>query len=115
MSISGKHLSMDAPFREGEESNMYNVLQSDESPRPDKNLMVQSLKIEINRALETLTHREADVIKMFYGIEPQTPSSLTEIGEKFDLTRERVRQVKQRALTRLKSKSKSQVLRHYLG
>ena len=112
---SGRHVSMDAPFKEGEDSNLYNVLKYDESPKPDKNLMNQSLSIEINRALDTLSLKEAKVIKMFYGIGNENPSSLTEIGLKFDLSRERVRQVKQRALNRLKSKSKTHMLRTYLG
>ncbi|MHB0754838.1 sigma-70 family RNA polymerase sigma factor [Polaribacter sp. M15] len=115
MKNSGKHLSMDAPFREGEDSNLYNVLRSDESPRPDKDLMKESLTTEIDRALSKLTHKEAKVIKMFYGLGNHTPSSLTEIGETFDLTRERVRQVKQRAIRRLQNKSKNEVLRYYLG
>ncbi|WP_397444613.1 RNA polymerase sigma factor RpoD/SigA [Polaribacter sp. R77954] len=115
MKNSGKHLSMDAPFKEGEDSNLYHVLRSDESPRPDKNLMKESLTTEIDRALNKLTHKEAKVIKMFYGLGSHSPSSLTEIGETFDLTRERVRQVKQRAIRRLQNKSKSDVLRYYLG
>ena len=112
---SGRHVSMDAPFKEGEDYNLYNVLKYDESPKPYKNLMNQSLSIEINRALDTLSLKEAKVIKMFYGIGNENPSSLTEIGLKFDLSRERVRQVKQRALNRLKSKSKTHMLRTYLG
>ncbi|TMM30015.1 RNA polymerase sigma factor RpoD/SigA [Polaribacter aestuariivivens] len=112
---SGRHVSMDAPFKEGEDSNLYNVLKYDESPKPDKNLMKQSLSIEIDRALDTLSLKEAKVIKMFYGIGNENPSSLAEIGLKFDLSRERVRQVKQRALNRLKSKSKTHMLRTYLG
>ncbi|QOD59561.1 RNA polymerase sigma factor RpoD/SigA [Polaribacter haliotis] len=115
MKNSGRHISMDAPFKEGEDSNLYNVLQSDESPRPDNGLMKQSLSIEIDRALDTLSMKEAKVIKMFYGIGNETASSLSEIGERFDLSRERVRQVKQRALNRLKSKSKGHMLRTYLG
>ncbi len=115
MKNSGKHLSMDAPFKEGEDSNLYNVLRSDEAPRPDKKLMKESLSTEIDRALDKLTHKEAKVIKMFYGLGNHSPSSLTEIGQTFDLTRERVRQVKQRAIRRLQNKSKSEVLRYYLG
>lgn len=115
MKNSGKHLSMDAPFKEGEESNLYNILQADESPKPDNNLMKQSLRIEIDRALETLSHKEAKVVKMFYGLGNETASSLAEIGEQFDLTRERVRQVKQRAIKRLQNKSRTEVLRYYLG
>ncbi|WP_438972856.1 sigma-70 family RNA polymerase sigma factor [Polaribacter sp.] len=115
MKNSGRHLSMDAPIREGEDSNLYNFLQADESPKPDKNLMKQSLDIEIDRALETLTYKEAKVIKMFFGLGDQPAASLSEIGEKFNLTRERVRQVKQRAIKRLQNKSKTEVLRYYLG
>jgi RNA polymerase primary sigma factor len=112
---SSRHVSMDAPLKEGEDSNLYNVLQSGDSPRPDSQLMAQSLKIEIERALGTLTYKEAKVIKMFYGIGNEAMSSLEEIGEKFDLTRERVRQVKQKAIRRLQSGSKTQMLKTYLG
>ena len=112
---SGRHVSMDAPFKEEEDSNLYSVLQSRDSPRPDSQLMAQSLKIEIERALGTLTYKEAKVIKMFYGIGNEAMSSLEEIGEKFDLTRERVRQVKQKAIRRLQSGSKTQMLKTYLG
>ncbi|QXP63981.1 RNA polymerase sigma factor RpoD/SigA [Polaribacter sp. HaHaR_3_91] len=112
---SGRHISMDAPFKEGEDSNLYNVLQSDESPRPDKNLMSQSLSIEINRALDTLSNKEAKVIKMFYGINLPSPYSLTEIGATIDLSRERVRQVKQKAIRRLQHQSKTHLLKTYLG
>ncbi|WP_299015983.1 RNA polymerase sigma factor RpoD/SigA [uncultured Polaribacter sp.] len=115
MKNSGRHISMDAPFKDGEESNLYNVLQSDESPKPDKNLMKQSLDIEVNRALQTLTFKEAKVLKMFFGLGNETPSSLTEIGEQINLSRERVRQVKQKAIIRLRSTSKTQMLRTYLG
>lgn len=115
MKNSGRHLSMDAPFREGEDSNLYNVLQAGESPKPDSKLMKESLTTEIERALETLSHKEAKVIKMFYGIGQKSPCSLAEIGEQFDLTRERVRQVKQRAIRRLQNKSKTEILRYYLG
>jgi RNA polymerase primary sigma factor len=112
---SGRHVSMDAPFREGEDSNLYNVIQSDESPRPDKNLIKQSLTIEIDRALETLSYKEANVIKMFYGINLPSARSLSEIGEIFDLSRERVRQVKEKAIRNLKSKSRTHLLKSYLG
>jgi RNA polymerase primary sigma factor len=115
MKNSGRHISMDAPFREGEDSNLYSVLGSDESPKPDRDLMNQSLTIEVDRALESLNEKEAKVIKMFFGIGRKTACSLTEIGETFDITRERVRQVKQRALRRLQTKSSSEILRTYLG
>ena len=90
-------------------------MQSGDAPRPDGQLMAQSLKIEIERALGTLNYKEAKVIKMFYGIGNETMSSLDEIGEKFDLTRERVRQVKQKAIRRLQLGSKTQMLKTYLG
>jgi RNA polymerase primary sigma factor len=112
---SSRHISMDAPFKEGEDSNLYNVLQSDESPRPDKNLMKQSLSIEITRALETLSIKEAKVIKMYYGINLPAACSLAEIGEVIDLSRERVRQVKQKAIRNLQSKSRAHLLKSYLG
>ena len=116
MKNSGRHLSMDAPFREGEESNMYSILGSEDSPIPDNSLMKKSLEIEINRVLETLPEKEASILKMFYGLNNKDITySLTEIGETFNITRERVRQVKQRALNKLKSKSRSTVLRTYLG
>jgi RNA polymerase primary sigma factor len=115
MKNSGRHLSMDAPFREGEESNLYSILGSDESPRPDRNLIKQSLNLEITNALDTLSYKEASVIKMFFGIGQTSPCSLTEIGETFNITRERVRQVKQRAIRRLQTRSSAKVLRTYLG
>ncbi len=112
---SGRHISMDAPFKEGEDSNLYNVVSYKDSPKPDKELMQQSLTTEINRALEQLTHKEAKVIKMYYGIDCKSPYSLAEIGETFNLTRERVRQVKQKAIRRLQTKTKTEALRLYLG
>lgn len=115
MRISGKHVSMDAPFKEGETSNMYDVVQSDESPRPDNDLMNASLNIEVNRALNTLSDKEAEVIRYFYGIDEEQPMSLQEIGDAFGLTRERVRQIKEKAIRRLRHVSKSKVLRTYLG
>jgi RNA polymerase primary sigma factor len=115
MKNSGRHLSMDAPFREGEESNFYSILGSEDSPKPDNSLMKKSLEIEISRALKTLPEKEAAIIKMYYGLNTQdTTYSLAEIGETFNITRERVRQVKQRALNKLKSKSRNTVLRTYL-
>lgn len=112
---SQRHLSMDAPFKEGEDSNLYNVINADDSPKPDKNLMEESLSKEINNALNTLTPKEAEIIQLFYGLNKKTASSLAEIGERFDLSRERVRQVKQKAINRLKHTSRSRVLQTYLG
>ena len=102
---SGRHVSMDAPLVEGEDSNLYDVLRSGESPNPDRALLNASLSIEIERALETLTPREADVIRLYFGLESKQALTLEEIGERFDLTRERVRQIKEKAIRRLKHAS----------
>ncbi len=112
---SGRHVSMDAPLVEGEDSNLYDVLRSGESPNPDKDLLHESLRVEIERALETLTPREADVIRLYFGLGDQHPMTLEEIGETFDLTRERVRQIKEKAIRRLKHTSRSKILKTYLG
>ena len=115
MKNSGRHVSMDAPLIEGEDSNLYDVLNSGESPNPDKSLLHESLKVEILRALEALTPREADVVKLYFGLGDAHPMTLEEIGETFDLTRERVRQIKEKAIRRLKHTSRSKILRTYLG
>ncbi len=115
MKNSGRHVSMDAPLIEGEDSNLYDVLNSGESPNPDRVLLHESLRIEINRALETLTPREADVVKLYFGLGEHQPMTLEEIGETFDLTRERVRQIKEKAIRRLKHTSRSKILMTYLG
>ena len=108
---SGRHVSMDAPLVEGEDSNLYDVLRSGESPNPDRALLNASLSIEIERALETLTPREADVIRLYFGLESKQALTLEEIGERFDLTRERVRQIKEKAIRRLKHASRSKILK----
>lgn len=115
MKNSGRHVSMDAPLVEGEDSNLYDVLRSGESPNPDKNLLYESLRTEIERALETLTPREADVVRLYFGLASQHPMTLEEIGETFELTRERVRQIKEKAIRRLKHTSRSKILKTYLG
>ena len=115
MKNSGRHVSMDAPLVEGEDSNLYDVLRSGESPNPDRELIHESLRTEIERALETLTPREADVIKLYFGLGNHHPMTLEEIGETFDLTRERVRQIKEKAIRRLKHTSRSKILKTYLG
>ncbi len=115
MKNSGRHLSMDAPLIEGEDSNLYDVLNTGESPNPDKELLHESLRTEIDRALETLTPREADVVKLYFGLGEHQPMTLEEIGETFDLTRERVRQIKEKAIRRLKHTSRSKILMTYLG
>ena len=112
---SGRHVSMDAPLVEGEDSNLYDVLKFGESPNPDKELLNASLSIEIERALETLTSREADVIRLYFGLDNKQALTLEEIGERFDLTRERVRQIKEKAIRRLKHISRSKILKTYLG
>ncbi|MBL6591442.1 MAG: sigma-70 family RNA polymerase sigma factor [Bacteroidota bacterium] len=115
MKNSGRHVSMDAPLVEGEDSNLYDVLKSGESPNPDKGLLHESLQTEIERALETLTPREADVVRLYFGLGEQHAMTLEEIGETFDLTRERVRQIKEKAIRRLKHTSRSKILKTYLG
>ena len=115
MKNSGRHVSMDAPLVEGEDSNLYDVLRSGESPNPDKNLLHESLRTEIERALETLTPREADVVRLYFGLGEKHAMTLEEIGETFDLTRERVRQIKEKAIRRLKHTSRSKILKTYLG
>ncbi len=115
MKNSGRHVSMDAPLIEGEDSNLYDVLNSGESPNPDRSLLNESLRTEIERALETLTPREGDVIRLYFGLGDQHPMTLEEIGETFDLTRERVRQIKEKAVRRLKHTSRSKILKTYLG
>jgi RNA polymerase primary sigma factor len=115
MRNSGRHVSMDAPLVEGEDSNLYDVLNSSDSPHPDEDLMMDSLRTEIERSLATLTPREGDVIRLYFGLGGQHPMTLEEIGEKFDLTRERVRQIKEKAIRRMKHTSRSKILKTYLG
>ncbi len=115
MKNSGRHLSMDAPLREGEDFSLYDVVSSTESPKPDNDLMADSLKLEINRALDTLSNKEGDVIKLYYGLGGEMPMSLDEIGITFDLSRERVRQIKEKGIRRLRHTSKSKILKTYLG
>lgn len=115
MKNSGRHLSMDAPLVEGEDSNLYDVLCSGDSPNPDEVLILESLRTEIQRALKTLTKREADVVRLYFGLNEAHPMTLEEIGETFDLTRERVRQIKEKAIRRLKQTSRSKILMSYLG
>ncbi len=113
--VSGRHVSMDAPFVQGEENTLLDVLVNSDSPRADKMLIDESLAKEIERSLSTLTERERDVIKLFYGIGFTHEYTLEEIGDKFDLTRERVRQIKEKAIKRLKHSSRSKLLKTYLG
>lgn len=115
MKISGKHISVDAPFVTGEEHSLLDVLENPDSPLADKSLMNESLNQEINRSLSTLTQRESDVVKLFYGIGCNHSYTLEEIGAKFDLTKERVRQIKEKAIRRLRHNSRCKLLKSYLG
>lgn len=115
MRNSSRHLSMDASLTQDKDNNMYDVLKSEDSPTPDKGLLYESLKQEINRTISTLPQREADIIKLYFGLDSKHPMTLEEIGEKFDLTRERVRQIKEKAIRRLKNQSKCKNLKAYLG
>ena len=112
--VSARHVSVDAPFVEGEDNSLLDVLPNDDSPMADKGLVNESLNTEIERALSTLTDREREIIKSFFGIGCQE-MTLEEIGERFGLTRERVRQIKEKAIRRLKSPSRSKLLKGYLG
>tara|TARA_R110000751_G_scaffold139236_1_gene242904 strand:+ start:781 stop:1641 length:861 start_codon:yes stop_codon:yes gene_type:complete len=111
---SGKHLSMDAPFEEGDSFNLYNVVKSKESNSPDTKMMRDSLRTDIEMVLKTLPSRESEIIRLYYGIGERNPKSLSEIGELFDITRERVRQIREKALRILQSKSRNQILKAYL-
>lgn len=115
LKMSSRHVSMDAPFSQGEENSLLDVLASDENPLPDTSLMSDSLRSEIERALSTLTEREAEVIKLYFGFDGEHSLTLEEIGEQFHLTRERVRQIKEKAIRRLRHTSRSRNLRAYLG
>lgn len=112
--VSGRHISVDAPFVEGEDNSLLDVLVNDDSPVADRTLINESLSTEVERALSTLTDRERDIIKLFFGINTQE-MTLEEIGEKFGLTRERVRQIKEKAIRRLRHSSRSKLLKSYLG
>lgn len=112
--VSGRHISVDAPFVEGEDNNLLDVLVNDDSPNADRSLISESLSREIDRALSTLTERESDIVKLFFGIGGQE-MTLEEIGERFGLTRERVRQIKEKAIRRLRNASRSKLLKSYLG
>lgn len=114
---SGRHVSMDAPLKEGDDdsSSMYDVLIGEDSPNPESGLIKDSLRREIERSLTTLTPREADVVRLYFGLNGEHPLTLEEIGEQFDLTRERVRQIKEKAIRRLKHTSRSKLLKAYLG
>ena len=115
MKNTGRHVSMDAPLSSDDDGNMYDLLQSKDSITPDNKLINDSLNQEIERALTTLTQREADIIRLYFGLDENQPHTLEEIGEVFDLTRERVRQIKEKAIRRLKNATRSRNLKSYLG
>ena len=115
MKNAGRHISMDAPLVQDEDNTMYDVLKSDEAPTPETELLYESLRKEIDRAISTLTQKEQDVIRLYFGLNGSHAMTLEEIGEKYDLTRERVRQIKEKAIRRLKHTSRSKILKSYLG
>ena len=106
---------MDAPIGSEEDFSLYDVMSQKDSPRPDKNLMAESLNIEIERALETLPEKESQVIKLSYGIGEKHPMTLEEIGQIFDLTRERIRQIREKGIRKLRKSGKNRILMTYLG
>lgn len=115
MLMNGKPMSMDAPFNQNDENSLHDVLVNDDMPSPDEELMTESLKAEIKSALDVLNEREKEVLKLYFGIDTEQPLTLEEIGEKFNLTRERVRQIKEKAIRKLRHNSRSKNLKSYLG
>jgi len=111
---AGRHVSMDAPINPEEEGNMYDIILSDDMPSPDRELLNESLRKEIERALSILTYREANIVRLYFGLNGKHPHTLEEIGEAFNLTRERVRQIKEKAIKRLKHSTKNKILKTYL-
>ncbi len=115
LKLSGRHVSMNAPFVQGEENSLLDVLENDSEEKPDSGLMIDSLRKEVQRSLSTLTQRESDVIAFYFGLNGEHAMTLEEIGIKFNLTRERVRQIKEKATRRLRHSSRSKTLKSYLG
>jgi RNA polymerase primary sigma factor len=115
LKTNGRTVSMDAPISGEEDNNMYDVLQSSETPSPDRNLINESLAYEIERALNTLSSRESKVLKLYFGLGLKHPYTLEEIGEELNLTRERVRQIKEKAIKRIQFTTRSRILKTYLG
>jgi RNA polymerase primary sigma factor len=115
LKTNGRTLSMDAPISSEEDNTMYDVIQSNEAPSPDRNLINESLSYEIERALSTLSSREAKVLKLYFGLGMKHPFTLEEIGEELSLTRERVRQIKEKAIKRIQYTTRSRILKSYLG
>jgi RNA polymerase primary sigma factor len=115
LKISNSHLSLDAPFSVSEDNSLIDILEDEEQPSPDESLLSDSLRVEIEKALDTLTPREAEVINLYFGLNHEKPLTLEEIGARFSLTRERVRQIKEKAIRRLRHASRSKSLRAYLN
>jgi len=115
LNFSSIHVSMDAPLRDEEGNNMYDVMLNDESPSPDNELIGNSLRTEIERSLNTLGEREADILRYYFGLNANQPHTLEEIGDEFGLTRERVRQIKEKAIKKLKNQYRNRLLKSYLG
>ncbi len=116
LGVAARHVSMDAPFVDGEDNSLLDVLENPNTPGTDANLdYLESLRREIDRSLGTLTDRQADVIKLYFGIGVEHPLSLEDIGDRFGLTRERVRQIKDKAINKLRSANRSKLLKNYLG
>ncbi|HLU95100.1 MAG TPA: RNA polymerase sigma factor RpoD/SigA [Membranihabitans sp.] len=116
LGVAARHVSMDAPFVDGEDNSLLDVLENDNIHSTDKKLEYnESLRTEITRSLSTLTERQCDVVKLYFGIGEEHPMSLEDIGDRFGLTRERVRQIKDKAINKLRSVSRSKLLKHYLG
>ncbi len=115
LKTNGRTVSMDAPLSSEEDNTMYDVLQSDDTPSPDRNLINESLAFEIERALSTLSSRESKVLKLYFGLGMKHPFTLEEIGEELNLTRERVRQIKEKAIKRIQFTTRCRILKTYLG
>ncbi|HZL77100.1 MAG TPA: sigma-70 family RNA polymerase sigma factor [Bacteroidales bacterium] len=115
LKTNGRTVSMDAPISSEEDNNMYDVLQSNDTPSPDRNLINESLAYEIERALSTLSSRESKVLKLYFGLGMKHPFTLEEIGEELNLTRERVRQIKEKAIKRIQFTTRCKILKSYLG
>lgn len=115
LKVSGRHISVDAPFQEGEDNSLIDVLVNEDTPSTDRSLLHESLGVEIERVLSQLTEREADIVKCFFGIGVPQAMTLEEIGEKFGLTRERVRQIKEKSIRRLRTAADCSPLKSYLG
>lgn len=115
MKSAGRHVSMDAPVNSDDEGNMYDIIYNEDNPFPDRELLNESLRKEIERALSTLTYREANIVRLYFGLNGKHPHTLEEIGEEFNLTRERVRQIKEKAIKRLKHSTRNRILKTYLG